>query len=107
MDMIPTAVTARINIFFWLFLKVLSFIKYRKKIPHAKTSNHKKMVGLYEKARFHRKVKKKKQALVMPHPGQGYPVIIETGHILLNRTCSIVNPKRTSKADKAYFFKSL
>lgn len=65
------------------------------------------MVGLYEKARFHRNVKKKKNARVIPHPGQGYPVIIEIGHILLNRICSIISPKRANKADRAYFFKSL
>lgn len=107
MDIIPTAVTARMNIFLCFVLKALSFMKYRKKIPHAMTDNHKKMVGLYEKARFHRKVKKKKNARVIPHPGQGYPVIIEIGHILLNRTCNNINPKRTSKADRAYFLKSL
>ncbi len=106
MDIIPTAVTARMNIFLW-FLNALSFIKYRKKIPHTITNNHKKIVGLYEKARFHRKVKKKKNARVIPHPGHGYPVIIEIGHILLNTTCNSINPNRASKADRAYFFKSL
>ncbi len=55
-----------------------------------------------------RKIREKKNnALVMPHPGHGYPVIIEIGHILLNTTCNSINPNRASKADRAYFFKSL
>ncbi len=53
MDIIPTIVTVRMNIFYDCFLKALSFIKYRRKIPHAMTNSHKKIVGLYEKARFH------------------------------------------------------